>query len=530
MERAASLRTCEPIYGCSETFAAFDEIAVDPAPSEDWEQQCFLAACHSGSEQERKVAQAATPGVSISHATAPTSGAATEQGDGDGVCAIGAVPSGGFAAAEGGCVVPSEAALQRTAHMFDGDDASAPSVGFATAKGSRVVPSEAALQRTAHMFDGDDASAPSVGFATAKGGRVVPSEAALQRTAHMFDGDDGSSTDNRAVGQSGSSLMHADHGSKVQSSWPAGGAGDCGAGKDRRVPPSRPFSAPSAVTRGGLARPTAGRSADSAPLGVRRAIGGTARSAKRGRGRFVVPTPVTAYGRGVAAHPTTTALPVRSTLGGSALPSGARSSAGLHRKHEFRTPAPTDGAIGSPAPSDWTAAKLAATHAPCDTTEGAVAKSVSCVTRRLENRFDAVMPYAAHKDLPLRLRLRDAAGGNGALRRPSFRELQVVGVCETTLCVTSENAAMLVFDDAGQPTGFDPSAPAVREMELRLIEDGCRATDLENADLMTPWTRNHLRWIIWRLAATERSLPTSPGTPRLTREVRTGAFARLLLL
>ena len=211
-----------------------------------------------------------------------------------------------------------EAALQRTAHMFDGDDASAPSVGFATAKGSRVVPSEAALQRTAHMFDGDDASAPSVGFATAKGGRVVPSEAALQRTAHMFDGDDGSSTDNRAVGQSGSSLMHADHGSKVQSSWPAGGAGDCGAGKDRRVPPSRPFSAPSAVTRGGLARPTAGRSADSAPLGVRRAIGGTARSAKRGRGRFVVPTPVTAYGRGVAAHPTTTALPVRSTLGGSA--------------------------------------------------------------------------------------------------------------------------------------------------------------------------------------------------------------------
>ena len=462
MERAASLRTCEPIYGCSETFAAFDEIAVDPAPSEDWEQQCFLAACHSGSEQERKVAQAATPGVSISHATAPTSGAATEEGDGDGVCAIGAVPSGGFAAAEGGC--------------------------------------------------------------------VVPSEAALQRTAHMFDGDDGSSTDNRAVGQSGSSLMHADHGSKVQSSWPAGGAGDCGAGKDRRVPPSRPFSAPSAVTRGGLARPTAGRSADSAPLGVRRAIGGTARSAKRGRGRFVVPTPVTAYGRGVAAHPTTTALPVRSTLGGSALPSGARSSAGLHRKHEFRTPAPTDGAIGSPAPSDWTAAKLAATHAPCDTTEGAVAKSVSCVTRRLENRFDAVMPYAAHKDLPLRLRLRDAAGGNGALRRPSFRELQVVGVCETTLCVTSENAAMLVFDDAGQPTGFDPSAPAVREMELRLIEDGCRATDLENADLMTPWTRNHLRWIIWRLAATERSLPTSPGTPRLTREVRTGAFARLLLL
>ena len=125
MERAACLRTFESVRGRSESFAAFDEIAaVNPDRSEDWEQQCFLAACHSGSEQERKVAQAATPGVSISHATAPTSGAATEQGDGDGVCAIGAVPSGGFAAAEGGCVVPSEAALQRTAHMLDGDDTS----------------------------------------------------------------------------------------------------------------------------------------------------------------------------------------------------------------------------------------------------------------------------------------------------------------------------------------------------------------------------------------------------------------------
>ena len=369
------------------------------------------------------------------------------------------------------------------------------------------------------MFDGDDASAPSVGFATAKGGRVVPSEAALQRTAHMFDGDDASSKGNLAgtVGRSGSSLMHVDHGSKLQSTWPAGGAG-----KDCRLPSSRPFSAPCAVSRGDLARPTAGRSANSATLSVRRAIGNS-RSAKRGRGRFVVPTPVTAYGGG--AHPTRMALPVRSTL-----PSGARSNAGLHRRHDFCTPAPTGGAIGAPMPSDWTAAELAGTHVPRDATEGAAAKSVSCVTRRLENRFDAAMPYAARKCLPPRLRLRDVAGGNGALRRQSFCALQAVGVCETTLCVTSENAATLVFDDAGEPSGFDRSAPAVREMEQRLIDDGCRATDLENATWMTPWTRNHLRWIIWRLAATERFLQTSPGAPRLTREVRIGVFVRSLSL
>ena len=371
------------------------------------------------------------------------------------------------------------------------------------------------------MFDGDDASAPSVGFATAKGGRVVPSEAALQRTAHMFDGDDASSKGNLAgaVGRSGSSLMPVDHGSKLQSTWPADGAG-----KDRKLPSSRPFSAPCAVSRGALARPIAGRSANSATSGVRRAIG-NARSAKRGRGRFVVPTPVTAYGGGEATHPTRMALPVRSML-----PSGACSNAGLHRRHDFCTPAPTGGAIGAPMPSDWTAAELAGTHVLRDATEGAAAKSVSCVTRRLENRFDAAMPYAARKCLPLRLRLRDVAGGNGALRRQSFCALQAVGVCETTLCVTSENAVTLVFDDAGEPSGFDRSAPAVREMEQRLIGDGCRATDLEIATWMTPWTRNHLRWIIWRLAATERFLQTSPGAPRLTREVRIGVFARSLSL
>jgi hypothetical protein len=82
------------------------------------------------------------------------------------------------------------------------------------------------------------------------------------------------------------------------------------------------------------------------------------------------------------------------------------------------------------------------------------------------------------------------------------------GVHEVTLAVDSNNASRVRFDsEKGLPCSFfgQPCPPsckpvgAVRDFRQSLVERGC-----DEKILTDKWISNHLRWIVWKLASTER--------------------------
>lgn len=83
----------------------------------------------------------------------------------------------------------------------------------------------------------------------------------------------------------------------------------------------------------------------------------------------------------------------------------------------------------------------------------------------------------------------------------------IIGTTETIpiiFQINSGNASSLQFGDDGLPSSIGSSeTDNASGMHSQLIRNGCDA-----ALLTKKWVVNHTRWIVWKLAATERSFPT----------------------
>ena len=96
------------------------------------------------------------------------------------------------------------------------------------------------------------------------------------------------------------------------------------------------------------------------------------------------------------------------------------------------------------------------------------------------------------------------------------------GVHSVTLAVDSNNATRVRFDpDSGLPCSFfgQPSPPqckpigSVKDLRESLISRGC-----DEDKLSDKWISNHCRWIVWKLASTERRFSFSLSQSYLTYE------------
>lgn len=92
------------------------------------------------------------------------------------------------------------------------------------------------------------------------------------------------------------------------------------------------------------------------------------------------------------------------------------------------------------------------------------------------------------------------------------------GVLEVTLQVHSRNAVKLRFLSSGTPDSFSDNLDVssgflgfCEDLRLSLVDHGCEADRISDA-----WLCNHKRWIVWKLAATERRFSTVFGGLLLT--------------
>jgi breast cancer 2 susceptibility protein len=96
------------------------------------------------------------------------------------------------------------------------------------------------------------------------------------------------------------------------------------------------------------------------------------------------------------------------------------------------------------------------------------------------------------------------------------------GVHSVTIAVDSNNATRVRFyPDSGLPCSFfgQPSPPqckpigSVKDIRMSLIDRGC-----DEDKLSDKWISNHCRWIVWKLASTERRFSFSLSQSYLTYE------------